>query len=252
VQYAFLLLIALPSAALAQSAAVIENTIQVSGTGKVTTPPNLAFVQYSLAGEGKTPDEASLALVTVRRSIVDQVGSILGGDATPTDSDLVIMPVRGPRCENASGYNAQPRLSQGDCAIIGYLATSGGTIKTSQIAKAGTAVGLASRLGARDARISSFEVEDTRAAQRAALADAVADAGRQAAAIAAAAGRRLGAILSIRDQNSGYRDIVVTGSRIPATHAPPPPPPPPPVEISLSPRPIETVSRVDVTYALLP
>jgi uncharacterized protein YggE len=250
VRIASLLLLALPAPAFCQTGTILENTVVVTGSGKVSTPPNVAVVQYSLAGEGRTADDASRELVRIRKTIIDQVGGVLGGSAVATDSDLVVLPVRGARCENASGYNAQPRLSEGECAVIGYLATSQGTIRTSQISKAGTAVGLASRLGARDARLQGFELEDNRAAQRAAMADAVADARRQGSTIAAAAGRRLGAIVNIRDQNSGYGEVIVR-ARMPM-NAPPPPPPPPPVEINLSPRPIETTARVDVTFALLP
>jgi uncharacterized protein YggE len=249
VRYALLPVLLFASAAGAQSATISENTLQVNGTGRVSAAPDVAVIEYSLAGEGATADQASRALVATRKAIVDQLGALLEGQATATDSNLVIMPVRGSKCENAAGYNAQPRLSQGECAVTGYLATSQGNMRTPQVAKAGTAVGLASRLGARDARIQGFELSDPRSARRAAVADAVTEAGRQAGVIAAAAGRRLGPIIAIRDQSSSYGDVIVTRRSI---GAPPPPPPPPPVQIDLSPRPIETTAGVDVTYSLLP
>lgn len=252
-RHALLALVICSSPAVAQADLVGRPpTIIVTGTGKVSTPPEVATIEYSLAGEGKTADDASRDLVATRKAIVEQLTTVLGGQATVTDSNLVIMPVRSSACQDASGYNAQPRLSQGECAVIGYLATSQGTIRTSQVAKAGTAVGLASRLGARDARIQSFEIADVNAAEHAALAQAVVDAAKQAQAIATAAGRKLGPVISIRDQASGYSDVVVSGSRSFGSLPPAPPPPPPPVEIGLSPRPIETVARIDVVYSLLP
>jgi uncharacterized protein YggE len=82
------------------------------------------------------------------------------------------------------------------------------------------------------------------------MADADADAKRQAASMAAAAGRRLGPVISMQDPSGGYNSLItVTGSRV---MAPPPSPPPPPVEIGLSPQPIETDARVQITYTLLP
>jgi uncharacterized protein len=241
-----LALLAFPTAAFAQSNAIVENTLQVTGVGKVNTPPDVAEILYWVRGEGKTPDEASNALVATRKAIKAQVASLLSGNANFTDGELIILPVRGSHCD----FNAQPRLSEGDCAITGYFARAQSTLRTADVAKAGTAIGLASRLGASDARLQGFQLADVRPAQRAAMSDAVADANRQATAMASAAGRRLGAIVSMRDQNSGYGELVVTGTRI--ANLPPPPPPPPPVEISLSPRPIETDARVDVTYTLLP
>jgi uncharacterized protein YggE len=245
-RYACLLLISLPAPAFAQAGAIVENTLQVTGVGKVSTAPNVGEAQYWVTGEGKTPDEASGALVATRTAIKDQISRLLDGHANITDGELIILPVRGTHCDT----NAQPRLSEGDCAIIGYFARAQSNLRTPEVAKVGTAVGLASRLGASDARLQGFQLEDTRPAQRAAMSDAVADANRQAAAMASAAGRRLGPIVSMRDQNSGYRDIIVSGNRIQSL--PPAPPPPPPVEIGLTPRPIETDARVDVTFKLLP
>jgi uncharacterized protein YggE len=244
-RYAFLLLLALPAPALAQAVVDPASTLQVTGAGKVTSPPNVATIHYWVTGEGKTPDEASAALVTIRKAIKEQVGALLGSPAVNSDSELIILPVRGPHCDNSG----QPRLSEGECAITGYMARSDSMIRTAAVSKAGTAVGLASRLGASDARLQGFELDDPRPAQRAAMADAVADAARQAASMAAAAGRHLGPVISMQDQSGGYTSgIMLTGSRVNA----PPPPPPPPVEIGLTPRPIDTEARVQVTYALLP
>ena len=238
-------------AATAQDAITTQRTVHVAGNGRVSTMPNVAVIEYWAVGEGSTPDEASRALVATRKAISEQLTRLLGGSTTVTDSNLIIVAARDPRCANPGGRSGGPRLSQGDCAIVGYEASAQGRIRTSEISKAGTAVGLASRLGARDARLQGFQLADDRAARRSAVAEAVADATRQASAIATAADRRLGPIISIRDHNSGLGEIVVRAPGV-SISPPPPPPPPPPVEIDVNPRPVETNARVDVTFALLP
>lgn len=236
------------TAACAQEAS-LPHVIQVMGTGHVSTAPDLAQIDYWTAGEGKTPDDASTALVARQNAIIGGVNALLHGDAQISSANLVVIAVRGAECQN-NNFN-QPRFDEGPCAVIGYLATIQGTIRTSEVAKAGTIVGLASRLGARDARLQSFGLRDRGAAYSAAMESAIADAKRQAATIARAAGEKLGPILTLRDQNfRPTEEIVVTGSRMPSP--PPPPAPRAPIEIAVSPQPIETNAQVYVSFAIAP
>lgn len=237
------------TAASAQDASP-PHVIQVTGIGRVSTMPDVALIDYWVAGEGKTSDDASSALVAKQKAIIGGVGGLLHGAAQISNSNLVVIAVRGPECRN-NDFNQQPRFDEGPCAVIGYLATIQGTIRTPQIGEAGTAVGLASRLGARDARLRAFELSDRQTAYSVAMERAVADAKKQAAAIAKAAGEKLGPILMLRDQNfRGAEDIVVTGTRVSAP--PPPPPPRAPVEIGVAPQPIETSAQVFVGFAIVP
>jgi uncharacterized protein len=233
--------------------AVPPHVIQVMGVGKVSTMPDIAVIDYWAKGEGKTPDDASTALVEKQKAIIGGVSALLHGGTQVTNSNLVIIAVRGPECQNGNSYNQQPRFDDGPCAVIGYLATIQGTIRTSRIDKAGTAVGLASRLGARDARLQSFDLGDRQAAYASAMESAIADAKRQAETIAKAAGAKLGPILMLRDQNfRPSNDVIVQGI---STLAPPPPPPPAPrapIEITVSPRPIDTSAQVYVSFAIAP
>ena len=230
-----------------------QHVIQVMGVGKVSTMPDIALIDYWAAGEGKTPDDASSALVARQKAIISGVNGLLGGAAQITNSELVVIAVRGLDCQKGNNYN-QPRLDEGPCAIIGYLATIRGTIRTTQIGKVGTTVGLASQLGARDTRLLSFELRDRQSAYSAAMEKAVADARRQAATIAKAAGEKLGPILQLRDQN--FRpagDITASDIGVLTLSAPPPPPAPrAPIEIGINPRPIETNAQVYVSFAIAP
>jgi len=225
--------------------------IQVTGSGKVSTKPDVALIDYWATGQGKTPDEASGALAARQQAINDGVRGLLRGAARISNSNLVVNAVRGAECQANGNYNSQPRLDEGPCAIIGYLASIQAIIETPQIDKAGTAVGLASRLGARDARLQAFQLSDSQSAYDRAVDAAIADARQQALRIARAAGATLGPILTIRDQNFRPGDDVIAADIGTITVAAPPAPRAP-ITIEISPRPIETTAQVFVTFALNP
>jgi len=187
-------------------------------------------------------------MVEAKDRVESGIRCLLGGRAELTNSDLVVIEVRDPRCKNQFG---QATIAEGDCAIIGYLATSQADVRTNKITDAGTAVGLASRLGARDARLQGFELRETSSARSEAMTRAVNDARAQAQVLAAAAGSHLGRVLDIRYNSYNMAEFA---NRVPTVAAPPPPPPPPPppVEVNMKPRPEEISADVSVSYELLP
>lgn len=227
-----------------------SHSVQVVGYGKSSTPPDLALIDYWVAGEGRTPDEATTLLASRQKAVVEGLSALLGPAMSLGSGNVVVIEARSPQCNGPNSYGAQPQLSVGICAVTGYIATMQANVRTRTIAKAGTAIGLASRLGARDARLQGFVLSDDSAAMARATEDAIQDAHRRASAIAAAAGVRLGPLLTARDQNSASGEFVLTPAAAPA------PPPPPQVSqavaIPVSPRPIETRSQVYLTYAILP
>ena len=241
----------LAAPAAAQTAADTRHTIDVAGHGKVSVPPDTANIHYWLRGEGKTPDEATRAMVDAKTRVENGLRSLLGAQAKITNSNLVVIEVRDPNCKVQPG---QVTISEGECAIIGYLATSETDVSSANVGKAGTAVGLASRLGARDARLLSFELRNSVEAQQTAMTRAVADARQQAQVLAAAAGGHLGPVLTMQYGSYGAMPMVIAGSSIGnlPLAAPPPPPPPPPIEVDMKPRPQEITADVSVRYELLP
>lgn len=244
---AFLLLLSTAAPAFAQSPPA-GHTINVSGHGKVTVPPDTARIHYWVRGEGTTPDDATRAMVGLQNQVEGGLKRLLGPSAAFSNSDLLVIQVRDPKCSDQS----QPRLSQAECAVIGYLARSEGDVSSPAIEKAGTAVGLASRLGASDARLQGFELRDTTAARRSAMTSAVADAREQAGILAAAAGGHLGPVLDIRYGSYSSGPVFISGSQIQTVSAPPALPPLPPVQIDITPRPQEITADVSISYALLP
>lgn len=224
-------------------------SIQVVGVATVSTKPDRATLVYWVTGEGKTADEASANLASKQKTIVDGLLGLLGPDTQLSSGEVSVMEVRSPKCDGPGNYNNRPRLSDGDCALLGFLATLQGTGQTPAVEKAGTAAGLAARLGARDARVSGFVLSNPAEAQRRATAAAIVNARSQAEAMAASAGVRLGPLLSLSDQN-GRNELLVTGAFARAGVPPAPPAPPAPVAIPVSPRPLETQARVYAQFAI--
>jgi uncharacterized protein YggE len=224
-------------------------SISVTGVGSVKTPPDVATIGYDLVGEGRTSDEASQQLATRNRALVDQLVALLGRDTQATSGQVSVTQTRSRECQGNGGYYGQAQLSEGACAVTGYVVSLTGQLRTRAVEKAGTAVGLAGRLGARSARIDGFSLADRPAAQQRATAAALADARQRAQTAADGAGVRLGSILSISDQNGADEGKVFVPTPV-AASAPPPPPPPPPVAIDIKPQPIETQARVYVRYAI--
>ncbi|MBB5709862.1 SIMPL domain-containing protein [Sphingomonas xinjiangensis] len=234
----------------AQSAPeAVERTIQVTGTGIVQTVPDIALLDIYLRGEGATPDAATIAIAAKQKAVHRGLTGLLGTDAELTTSNVTIIEARGAACTDARGYNSQPRISTGDCAVIGYIATIQMNVRTRAVEKAATAAGLASRLGASDARVQGFTLSDPEAAQGRANAAAVETARKKAAALASGAGHKLGTIVAVRDQANF--DMMVSGARHRVSDAAAPPAPEvAPVVIELKPKPIETRAQVFVTYPI--
>jgi uncharacterized protein YggE len=236
----------LASPAFAQTSGPAQHTIEVTGHGKVSVPPDTANIHYWLRGEGKTADEATQSMVDAQSRVENGIKAFLGRDAQITNSDLVVIEARDPNCKAEPGRAA---LSEGECSIIGYVASAQADVTTPNVDKAGTSVGLASRLGARDARLQSFELRETAGARQSAMARAVNDAREQAQVLASAAGGHLGRVLHI--QYGSYSAVPFLHG-IPTVGAPPPPPPPPPIEVHMEPRPQDISADVSVSYELLP
>jgi len=232
--------------AFGQTSPIEPRTIDVNGHGKVALPPDTANIHYWIRGEGRTSDDATRAMAASQGRVESGLKAFLGPASQITNNDLVIIEVRDPNCKVENGRAA---LSEGQCAIIGYVAQIQSDVRTSSVAKAGTAVGLAGRLGARDARLQSFELRDTAKAREEAMTRAVNDAGVQAQVLAAAAGGRLGR--AVRIQYGSYGMVPMVRGTMVASLPPAPPPPPPPVEVDMKPRPEEVSADVNISYELL-
>lgn len=244
-----LLLAMVGAPAVAQQVKDREPSIQVVGTATVSTKPDIATLVYWITGEGKTPDAASSELATKQKAIVAGLTGLLGRETQLSSGEISVIETRTPECDGPGNYNNRPRLSEGACAVTGYIASLRGEALTSAVGKAGTAAGLAARLGARDARVQSFGLADPADAQRRATAAAIANARVKAESMASGAGVRLGSLVSLNDQNAA-NDMMVTGASQRADYGMMPAAPRVSVEIAVSPRSIETTGRVYAQFAI--
>ena len=246
---AAILPILVPCAAVAQSGEESHPRIIVTSAATIPSPPDRAVVSFSVHGEGSTSDDAVRAVVTKREAIEKGLAGA-SGRLDIRAAQIGIAEVRGPDC-NRNNYG-NPRLSIGECAIIGYTADLQVEVRTAAVNEAGTMVSLAGRLGATNPRIDRFFLAEDKEIRRRGVTEAVAEAKLQAEAIARASGVKLGDIISVSNlsfNGPGPYDDIVTSQRV---AAPPSPPPPPPVAVGLKPRAIETQVKVQVVYAIQP
>ena len=255
-----------PLAAHAQTAK--GPTITVGVNSSVETPPDRATLSLNVRGQGNTPDAATTALAAKLKAIVAGLRSIDPTIEVRTGS-VAISEAHAGDCDSEYDSTADPLVRAADaladkaagktapksgtavdpCMVIGNVARSETNIVMSSVKDAGTAVGLAGRLGANEAKVESFDLRDDAAARARAIAAAAAKARAQAEAIAAASGMKLGPIVSVTDGSDNRRGVTVVldslqtiaGNDIVISA---------PVRVDIAPAPVETSAQLIVTYAL--
>ena len=235
---------ALLAAAALQAPAVEQPPrIVVEGNGMVKTAPNIATINYSVRGEGKTNDEALKALVAAAAR-VDNGLRAMDSTIAPKVGDLEIAAVRGAECK-IGRYSDAPALSTGVCVIAGYVATQKFTARTGLVKDVGTLVGIAGRNGATGPEISGFDITDKVSAKNRAIAAALANARTKAQAIAQGSGVILGPMISASLDSA--RDFDLDGTvtvetllnELPQV-----------IPVKVAPEDIQTTAKVTMTYAV--
>lgn len=262
---------AVPGTTHAQFLAPPANAITVSAEATVETAPDLAELTVSVRGEGKTPDEATRALASRLKAVSDGLRGLDPAAVVRTGS-VAIGEVRAGECRRDSvlplgaaaslelaadnleqmadaattGMMAAAPTAKDPCAVIGYIARSESSVLLRAVKDAGTAVGLAGRLGAASAGVERFDLVDDKAAHLRAVAAAVAKAKAQAEAIAAASSARLGPITAVTDG----ADRTVAAYAMQANMPAPAIALETPVAVDLTPQPVSTTARLTVIFAL--
>ena len=266
-----LALASLPLPALAQDVGTFANrpnTILVTATGKVEMAPDIATISLTIRGEGKTPDAATAALAAKQTAVFGGLRRIDAKEEVRTGS-IELREIRKGDCANRSfGGDSMDMMAdameatadvlessgpgpKGPCTVVGAVAETEATVIIASIKDAGTAVGLAGRLGASSAKIESFGLRDDSAAGRQAISQAIVQARAQAEAIAAASKAKLGPLVSVVDMEAGNFD----SRRLAATtqvFALAPALWPSPIVVDIAPTPVETRVQLLVTFALIP
>lgn len=221
-------------------------SIEVVGVGMVETPPDIASLSFDVRGEGATADAATAAMVAKQQAIASALATLADVELSSRSGGLSILEVRDPACDGDDDED-RPRLSKGACAVKGYVAELGVSVRVTPPSRAGTLLALASRHGASNAELGSFQLRAPAEAQRRATAAALADAKLRAELIATASGARLGPLLNVVDSDAragSEQEIIVTAARRGAASNDAP------IEVALSPPPIETRARLVVTYGI--
>lgn len=186
-----LALIALPAggdaAAPAGSAA---DTVTASGTGTTQAAPDTAEMSFGVTTSSSNAkaalDDASKVAARIASAVKKQ------GIA---DKDI--------QTRDVSVY-PQTSEENGKQVITGYQASLSVQVKVRDISRLGEVISAANDVGANTISGPSFTVSDATPFRAGAIKEAVADARKSAEAMAAAAGKSVGAVLSMSSSDVGF------------------------------------------------
>lgn len=198
----------LSSAATAQgdTSRPIVPTINATGQGRREVAPDKATIQLGVETRAKTPAAAASAnadRMTRIRAALTRAGV--------AEKDI-----------STSRYTLH--FEQGRTqADTQYVATNMVTVVTRQLDQVGRIIDTGLGAGANNINSLFYDLTDRNAAEAGALGDAVVDARRQAEVMATAAGGRLGDLIELGTQSSGYQPFAAdVAFRMSAQAAPTP------------------------------
>lgn len=244
ISLAVLAFMACVTPAAAQQALSGPPSILVAGYGEAESLPDQFSVVLGVEGRGVTQVDALGEMSRVQTRIMDAMPKLSGlTRARLTTGDVGLEPVFDPEC-GGSGYDRDTE----NCPIVGYKVSTSLTMTGAPAERAGDALSLASELGARSARISSYSITDMGTLEAAANRAAFADAERQARMLSEASGRRIVGILRIQDPSARLvgpefemsEDIIVTGRARQDAR----------VSIVVMPAPVSADARVTVAFEI--
>ncbi len=222
----FVVCLALPAAWAAEKTPYLE----VAGFGSVKTAPDQVQVVVGFRNQALSAKRAAAQNARVMKRILAAIKPRLGPKDNLTTSSYRLSPLRQ--------YDRQKRIYR----ISGYQVISRFTLTSRQPAKVAALVQAGSEAGANLIEGPRWSLADPGAWQARAMALAVKDARRKAAAMAAAAGLSLGPLLSLRGAGSPLPPRPVFRMRAMAKAAAPAPP--------LQPGRIEVSARVNCRWQL--
>ena len=159
-----------------------SDTFQVSGEGKVTGVPDVAFVTVGIQASGTTVKAAQ-----------DQINSTINKIAEALKSIGI-----GSKDIQTTNYNINPNYDfrEGGQRITGYSASTNLSIKVRQIKKVNEVIDAATADGANQVGGVNFDIDDRTKLENEAREEAVADAKEKAENAAKIAGFKLGRIVN--------------------------------------------------------
>ena len=191
------LMLALPAACLAETAAADGATITVTGSAVVTLEADYAQISVGVSTSAKTVDEASKQNAEAIHTVIEALKA-----AGVKEDDIAT--------SNYSVHAEYDYSSLGGQKLSGYNVTNQLNVVIRDMAHIGATLDKATAAGANNIYNIQFLSTKADEAQDEATAYAVQDAMRRAELLAEAAGLTLGNIVSISDSTGGY--AVVTRS----------------------------------------
>jgi hypothetical protein len=163
-----------------------SRSITVNGTGIVTTVPDEAQFTF---GVSTTAPSAKAALGANAARMNRLIGALKAAGIAPADIQT-------------AEISLSPNTNENGSKVLSFTATNSVTVKTKQIAQAGSIVDAAVGAGANLVSGPSLGPSDSAALQRRALQKAVTDARGRALAIAQAAHVKLGPVITVSETSS--------------------------------------------------
>jgi len=214
-----------------------EAVVSVEAEGEARSRPDVMTISAGTVRTGLTAAEAVQANAVLAQRLVAAVRAVGIGERDVRTANFRVE----PRFEGeGDGRSVSP---DGRAArIVGYIVQNQLEIRLRDLTNAEALITRLFEAGANSVRGPIFSLSDDRAARRAAERAAIEEACAEAENYAAATGRRLGRLLRISDRQSftsgSFEGITVTGTRIPPT----------PIE----PGEVTTSVTVHVDFALAP
>jgi uncharacterized protein YggE len=181
--------LALPMAAPALAEEALQRTISVTGTGSVEAAPDMATLMIGVTTQAETAAEALAANTEATNAVIARLTASGVAARDMQTSNLSINP-------NWTGYDSSTPT------IAGYVASNMLTVRVRALETTGTVLDAAVTDGANTLNGLTFGLADPEPAYNEARKEAVADARAKAELLAAAAGVKLGPVLSIADQGA--------------------------------------------------
>lgn len=169
---------------LAQEEKPTPRTLNVTGEGKVTITPDIAYISIGVHTEDKNAAEAVAANTTQAQKVVD---ALRAADIDPKDIQTI----------NFSIYPQQQYDNEGKFQGINYVVDNTVYVTLRDIAKLGELLDTVVSAGANSINGIQFDVEDRSKALSEARKLAVEDAQKQANELASAAGVSLVQVISL-------------------------------------------------------
>jgi hypothetical protein len=171
-------------------------TIAVSGTGKVSVPPDSATFSLGVEAYAKTVGAATVDANARMKAVLDAVAAagVAGKDVRTTRYDVAI---------------DRPWKDGKQQPIAGYRVTTMADVKVRELGKLGKILDAVTAAGSNQLQSLRMERLDPRPEQLEALARAYADAREKAKALAIAAGVELGDLVTVSEEGIAARPVAM-------------------------------------------